>query len=168
MSEVNVQLVHLNDWIISNGLSLNVIKICHMLINGSNIKDEYEVKIGAIPIPRVNVTKLLGLYLDEKLKWNVHTNYIADRISKICGVMYAIRNKLTDTAKRTIYMSLIYSHIIYCLPIWGNTWATHVRPVELAQKRAIRTICNASRYEHTHELFIRCKLLKLKFSKLKL
>ena len=77
--------------------------------------------------------------------------------------MYAIRSKLTINAKRTIYMSLIYSHIIYCIPIWGNTWARHIRPVELAQKRAVRTIYNVPRYEHTHELFVTCKLLKLKF-----
>ena len=64
---------------------------------------------------------------------------------------------------RTIYMSLIYSHLIYCVPIWGNTWACHLRPVELAQKRAIRCISNATRYEHTHDLFISAKLLKFKY-----
>ena len=60
-------------------------------------------------------------------------------------------------------MSLIYSHIIYCLPVWGNTWACYLRPVEIAQKRAIRTINFLGRYDHTHDLFVNQKLLKFKY-----
>ena len=160
---INTQLISLNDWIVSNGLSINVLKICHMLFNCKNEIQEYELKIGGTPIPRVLTTKLLGLHIDDKLKWNVHTNYVAGRVSKVCGVIYKIRNKLTPSAMRTIYMSLIYTHLLFCLPIWGNTWACHLRPVELAQKRAIRTISNVARYDHTHELFISLKLLKIKY-----
>ena len=160
--EINAELVHINDWIICNGLSINTIKICHMLINCNIDNVQYEIKIGETVIPRVMSTKLLGLHVDEKLKWNIHVNYVADKISKVCGVIYNIRKKLTPQAMRTIYMSLIYSHLIYCIPIWGNTWACHLRPVEVAQKRAVRTISNVARYEHTHELFMNLKLLKLK------
>ena len=91
------------------------------------------------------------------------TNYVADKIAKICGIIYNIRKKLTSDALRTIYMSLIYSHLIYCVSIWGSTWACHLRPVELAQKRAIRTMCNRARYDHTHELFVSLKLFKFKY-----
>ena len=163
VNELNSQLVFINDWIVLNGLSLNIVKICHMLINGDAMDDEYEIKIGETVIPRVQTTKLLGLYVDEGLKWNTHTNYVADKIAKVCGIIYNIRNKLTPIAMRTIYMSLIYSHITYCIPIWGNTWAVHLRPVKLAQKRAVRTISNVARFDHTHELFVSLKILKLRY-----
>ena len=97
------------------------------------------------------------------MKWNVHTKHVSDKVSKVCGILYSIRKKLTPAAMRTIYLSLIYSHIIYCVPIWGNTWACHLRSVELAQKRALRTINHLGRYDHTHELFVSQKLLKFKF-----
>ena len=163
LNEINNDLILINDWILCNGLSINILKICHMLINGEKINECYEIKIGNTVIPRVHDTKLLGLYVDEKLKWNVHIRYLTDKISKVCGVLYCIRKKLTAKAMRTIYLSLIYSHIIYCVPIWGNTWACHVRPVEIAQKRAIRTMNYMRRYDHTHEVFVTQKLLKFKY-----
>ena len=134
-----------------------------MLINGDKIIANYELKIGSVMIPRVDHTKLLGVYVDEKLKWNVHTKYIADKISKMCGIVYVIRRKLTPQALRTIYLSLIYSHLIYCVPLWGNTWMCYLRPIEIAQKRALRTINSMGRYDHTHEVFVSQKLLKFKF-----
>ena len=133
------------------------------MINCTNVDFQYEIKIGQIPIPRVNTTKLLGLHIDDRLRWNFHTKHVVDKVSKMCGILYTLRKKLTASAMRTLYMSLIYSHLIYCIPIWGNTWSCHLRPVELAQKRAVRTISGVSRYEHTHELFINLKLLKLNY-----
>ena len=141
----------------------HVILVGLMLINVDQFHEFYEIKIGETIIPRVDNTKVLGLYVDDKLKWSAHTNYVSDKIAKVCGMIYNIRNKLTTKAMRIIYMSLIYSHLIYCVPIWGNTWMCHLRPVVLAQKRAIRTISNVARYDHTHELFVSQKLLKFQY-----
>ena len=109
VAEINNELLYIYDWIICNGLTINVIKICHMLINVEGLDDNYVLKIGSTRIPRVNNTKLLGLYVDDKLKWNIHTKYIADKISKLCGILYCVRKKLTAQAMRTIYFSLIYN-----------------------------------------------------------
>ena len=51
--------------------------------------------------------------------------------------------------------------MIYCIPIWGNTYAIHLRPIVLAQKRAVRTMTHSARYEHTLPIFNRLKLLKI-------
>ena len=64
---------------------------------------------------------------------------------------------------RLIYFTLIYSHLIYCVPIWGNAYASHLRPIVLAQKRAVRTMTYSARYEHTLPIFNRLKLLRMDF-----
>ena len=101
--------------------------------------------------------------MDDRLKWNLHTQHVANSISKISGILYLIRNKLNSTSLRQIYSSLIYPWMLYCVPVWGGTWARHLRPVELAQKRAVRTISGARRYDHTHQMFTDLKLLKFKY-----
>ena len=127
------------------------------------IPDDLNLIIGQWGIPRVDHTKLLGLIIDQKLKFDLHTKQVASKISKTCGILYLIRKKLNAVAMKTIYMSLIYPSLIYCVPIWGGTWATHLRPVITAQKRAVRVIAGVRRYEHTHHLFMQLKLLKFHF-----
>ena len=69
---VNNELAVVYDWIISNELSVNILKICFMLFNVKNSNLNIDIKLGPITIPKVTESKLLGLYLDENLKWDVH------------------------------------------------------------------------------------------------
>ena len=134
-----------------------------MLFNVKNSDLNIELKLGPITVPQVAETKLLGLYLDENLKWDVHIERIAKKISKVCGILYTVRSKLTEVSIRLVYHALIYSHIIYCIPIWGNAYRCHLRPVLLAQKRAVRTMTYSARYENTLPIFNRLKLLRIDF-----
>ena len=47
---------------------------------------------------RVNSTKFLGVYVDENLNWNCQINEICLKLSRICGVLFRIRNSLTPEA----------------------------------------------------------------------
>ena len=62
---------------------------------------------------------------------------------------------------KNLYFSLIQPYIIYCLPIFAATYDTHMQPLILLQKRAIRTISNASYRDSTNPLFIRNNILKI-------
>ena len=78
----------------------------------------------------------------------------------MCGVLYLVRRSLTPEALRCIYFSLGYSHIIYGITIWGGAHACYLRPLIVAQKRLVRTICQANRMDPSLPLFNNLKLLK--------
>ena len=40
---------------------------------------QFKLFIDGNNLERVSSTKLLGVFVDEKLKWNVHVNYVASR-----------------------------------------------------------------------------------------
>ena len=128
----------------------------------SNIQN-YQLKLGDFLIPRVNFTKLLGLTIDDRLKWSYHTKDLSKKLSKLNGVLYLYRKKLSNESLRTIYYSLAYSHITYCVPIWGGTWAQHLKPVITAQKRLLRTISFVPRDHRSLPLFIENRLLSFSF-----
>ena len=46
--------------------------------------------------------------------------------------------------------------------MWGNTYDYHLEPLVLLQKRAVRLIVGARKYEHTEPIFETLKILKLK------
>jgi FMN-dependent NADH-azoreductase len=52
-------------------------------------------------------------------------------------------------------------YLLYCIEIWGNSYKTYLKPIQVLQKKAIRIFSGAPRLEHTNSLFINLKLLKL-------
>ena len=62
---------------------------------------------------------------------------------------------------RTIYCSLILSHLQYCTLLWENSYCTNLNKLRILQKKAIRIITNSHYIAHTDPLFSKLKLLKL-------
>ena len=81
----------------------------------------------------------------------------------MCGVLYLMRCSLNGLSLGTIYYSLIYSHISYCISIWGGTWACHLKPVITAQKRFLRLISYSPRYERSLPLFVNQRILRFDY-----
>jgi len=60
---------------------------------------------------------------------------------------------------RTLYSSLVHSHINYGLLIWGSS--RHIGKVHILQKKAIRIINDKHFNYHTEPLFKSCNILKI-------
>ena len=54
---------------------------------------------------------------------------------------------------KTLYYSLIHSHLSYGTLIWGSAFQYRLRQLEVIQKKAVRNICNAVYNAHTDPLF---------------
>ena len=67
---------------------------------------------------------------------------VVKKVSRVTGLMYRIRNCVTNQTMKMIYYSLIYSYLLYGLPIWGNADDVHITPLYTLQKKAIRLILN--------------------------
>ena len=62
---------------------------------------------------------------------------------------------------RTIYMSLIYSHLNYCNLIWGGAENSNLVPLFKLQKKAVRIIDKSHYLEHTPPIFKSLKILNI-------
>ena len=77
-------LVNISDWIVANKLSLNASKTECMLI-GSHKKlqqnrNDFLIEIDKAPIECVNVSKFLGVMIDETLTWHCHVDLITKKL----------------------------------------------------------------------------------------
>ena len=104
--------------------------------------------------------KFLGIILDSNLKYSCHINLICKKISKCIGILFKIKSLVPQSCLRNVYFSFIHSYLLYCLPIWGGAYSTHLQPIVILQKRAIRIISGASYLAHTNILFYNNKILK--------
>ena len=56
--------------------------------------------------------------------------------------MYKLRPFLNSTLMKNIYYSIIYSHIVYAIQVWGSAGKIETDKILVLQKRTIILILN--------------------------
>ena len=157
-NEFSAELSKLYSWFNVNKLSLNITKTNFMIFSNQKRVLDISVKINNVSIERVECTKFLGVLIDSKLKWKEHISKVKSKLSK--SILFRCSKLLDESALRTLYCSLFLSHLTYCAEVWGTTYKTNIKCLELMQKKAIRIVCKADRLASSTPLFINLKLLK--------
>ena len=75
--------------------------------------------------------------------------------------MNKIKNYVPYSTLKSIYYALVYPYLNYCNLVWGGTFPTHLHPLLILKKKALRAMNNKPFYFHTNELFLDGFLLKL-------
>ncbi|XP_017466282.1 PREDICTED: uncharacterized protein LOC108359114 isoform X2 [Rhagoletis zephyria] len=89
MIKMQEDLRCLYKWLCVNRLQLNVNKTKFMVISrAANVSsDNYSLKIKDEVIEKVRIIKYLGIYIDDKLKFEEHIDYTVAKIRKKIGLM---------------------------------------------------------------------------------
>ena len=72
-------------------------------------------------IPIVEHTKFLGVHINNKLEWNVHTQLLIQKLKANQYLLRRSKNLIPLNCLRSIYYSHIHSHLQYGLLIWGGS-----------------------------------------------
>ena len=80
------------------------------------------LSINNIDIEKVDSFTFLGLVLDTHLKWNFHVRKVANKLTHINWILSKLKHIFPQKILKTIYSSLIESHINYCLVLWGTNY----------------------------------------------
>lgn len=106
----------LERWLIANKLVLNISKTSCMIVSNTLNKDHLApVCIGDDPIAMVNHVKFLGVIIDSSLKFKEHVNEVSVKMSRAVGVIRRVSFCVPDDVLLTLYYSLVYSHMTYCI-----------------------------------------------------
>ena len=81
---VNADLDKLAVWFRANKLSLNIKKTNYIMFGNKPVSaaEPLNVSIDGQLLERVEFTKFLGIFIDEKLNWKKHIDHIASKIYK--------------------------------------------------------------------------------------
>ncbi len=166
----NMLINCLFEWFCSNRLSLNASKTKYIIIRPPSLRGDLSNKDISIRNTKLNrignhcdekSAKFLGILIDENLTWKEHLSHINKKISRALFSMKQVKNVLPKQCLRTLYYSLIHSHLSYGILAWGNTTQSALRQTTLLQKRAIRLINHARYNSHTEPLFRGSRVMKL-------
>ena len=144
-STMNNDLDNLADWFKANKLALNVKKTKYILFQGCRkLTPQCRLSIDNVIIEKVDSLKFLGIYVDNELRWNIHTHFIE---KKVAGGLYALnstKHMLPTALLRSLYFALINSYLQYGCLLWGNTYEKYLHKIKVSQKKAMRVICHAT------------------------
>ena len=76
-----------------NKLTINYKKSSYMLVGKKRTKiTNFRLYVDHYPIELKNSIKYLGINLDRELSWENHIDYLAKKLSKVCGMIYKLRH----------------------------------------------------------------------------
>ena len=144
---------------------MNTIKTVFLLFGNSTFENlpPLVIKSGYNydTIKRVDNTKFLGIYYDDKMSFKTHINHLVQRISRSSALIYQLKEYLPSIVLNTLYHAHIGSILNYCNIIWSGAYETNLLPLIRLLKRIIRNVTHSEFLAHTSPLFREAKILNL-------
>ena len=123
--------------------------------------DQFQIVLNNVELERVTNTKFLGVMIQENLMWDIHINYVGDKVSRATAILAKLKHYLPKYVLKLIYNSLCLSHISYALSVWGAAPTSTIGRINVLHKKGIRHVCNSKYNAHTEPLLIKENMLKL-------
>ena len=113
---MNRELQNINEWFISNKLSLNVKKTKFSIFHKASRRDDLPLLLPKLfinnqVIKRQSSIKFLGILLDENLSWKEHLKLTENKVAKNIGLIYKAKPYLNKDSLLALYFSYIHSYI---------------------------------------------------------
>uniref|UniRef100_A0A8C5NFT0 Reverse transcriptase domain-containing protein n=1 Tax=Gouania willdenowi TaxID=441366 RepID=A0A8C5NFT0_GOUWI len=161
IESTNEELLKIQTWLDVNKLALNVSKTKFINFGKRKKTGDIRLKLNKEIIEQVKEYRVLGVWMDDKLTWKKHIQIVKNKVAKSSYILWKLQQILHTKSLKTIYSSLIASHLNYCSEIWGNNYKTYLEPLFKQQKKAIRILHKVPHNTHTNDLFEKSKYLKL-------
>lgn len=160
--KIQEDLNTIGSWLSFRKLTLNANKTKYMLVkSGQSIHaPNFNISIANTNLARVSSFKYLGITLQENLKWNLHIDSICRKIMGISCIMNRLGGKIHNTARISLYYSMVNSHLSYLIPVWGTT--TNLMDIARLQIVQNHAICKFFSYDY-NQLNLSSAVIKQKY-----
>ena len=170
-SQASLQLCldHVSSWCDQWNLRLNgakcaILKIALHPSHDAISDPSFQYSIAGNPVVSVQKQRDLGLTLTSNLSWSNHYDSIS---SKAYHALFLIRRTLSPnisiSTKKTLYLSLVRSHLSFCSQVWHPYLTKHIIQLERIQKKATKYILQGSPYSDYRQRLISLDLLPLMY-----
>ena len=147
-SEESIQWFTQNE-MLANPDKFQAIVLCPSRRDSCNIS----FGIGGEVIKSEDHVRLLGVEIDNKLKFDVHITSLCKKAARQINVLRRISSFFDESSKLLIFRSFILSNFNYCPLVWHFCGATLTKKLENLQERGLRFVFK----DHTSDY---CTLLK--------
>lgn len=140
VKEVNQKLNHIYSYLSNNNLIMNDKKTVNMAFYASSNKCPQSalIKVNNKTITQTDSFKLLGITLDEYLKWDLHIDLLSSKLASICYALRQLKHICNSQVLKMYYHANFESVLSYGIVLWGKS--PLAERIFKLQKRAIRSM----------------------------
>ena len=129
------------DWSKENDLIFNTAKTKSMLFSTTRMTDihdldnsnTFDVKISGRALDRVKSWKVLGVHLDEQLKWSVQIDKVVSSCYKTLGILKKMKRFAPLNVRKNLIEALIFSRIDYCNSLFYHEQQQYINRIQKLQ-----------------------------------
>jgi hypothetical protein len=162
-TQAQQDLDKLFEWFQFNLLTINISKTSYIIFKTKNktIPPHNSLKINDTFIEQKTQEKYLGLRLDNHLRWDKQIAYIKNKLASLTGSLRSINECVPRKLKYNIYNSLVKSHLLYLIEIWGTAAKTGLQELQRAQNKVIKALFCYPYSTSTTKIFKETKLMNI-------
>jgi len=148
-------------WFSKNNLIVNIDKTSVMFFHNYQKLSPVmpDVLLNARILPVSTVTKFLGIYISENLKWNHHFDSLKSKLNTGYYLLSQLQKITNPHVVRTMYYACFHFHLKYGITLWGGDPKS--RKIFLIQKKVIRMLCKVDQNTSCRNLFRMLGILPL-------
>ena len=163
MSAINSDLELVDKWFDENGLKRNNSKYQAIVMGRSDATPDFKCENSSIPVTKE--FDMLGITIDNKLKFDNHVAKICRKVSQQIAVLKRMKKMLPFETRRDLYLAFILPHFNYCSETWNFCSKSAADKLERLNERAIRFVFR-DKYTSYSELLNALGLSSLKQQRL--
>ena len=137
---LKIDLDNAIDWYESNGMEANANKFQFVLSSAKPLEAQKISFDNGIEILSQPTAKLLGITIDEKLKFSDHVSACCKKAARQLNALARISKYLDISSRKTVYNSFIASNFEYCPMVWHFCGTENCKKLEKIQERALRIL----------------------------
>jgi hypothetical protein len=143
-SRLQTELNHVINWCSSNNMTLNPQKTKSMVI-ASRQKHQREpltikLSIGSTCVEQVDSHKVLGVTVDDEMRWHTHINNVCKTVSRNIYLLKKLSYYVDSDIQKLFFYAHCLSHINYASNIWCNAGDIHIKKLNSLHRRAAKII----------------------------
>ena len=104
-----------------------------------------------IELPTSKTLKILGIYMDNQMKWNDQINHLRSKTIGTVKHLHRVNKILPLKAKLTLYNSLVASHLNYGDIVWAGCNEEDKKKLQGVQNYALKSILGMQKYDSATE-----------------
>ena len=136
----------ISDWTQQNKMLVNEKKSNYIIFTRSKEEFSTRLSMNNVPLERLSVTKVLGVWLQEDMGWNENTKQICKKSYSRMSILSKLKyTGICTDDLITIYILFIRSLTEYCSVVFNSSLTIHQsNKIEAIQKTSLKIILDAN------------------------
>ncbi len=111
------------------------------------------IHINNEPLKKVSISKYLGMYVDENLKWDEYINIMIPKISAKIGILRSLRRIVPIDTIKLLYNAIMLLHFDYSDMVYDSASETSKLRLQKLQTRVSKRISCSGPRESRNPIF---------------